>query len=77
MTHVVITMEVSIFHTSHQYVPWVSLFRVTVLFEMFITVTSELFERIEYLMLYKSIHYLIVKIKHKMALHITKHHTLA
>ena len=53
------------------------LFRAVVLFEISITVAPEQLERSEHLMLNKSIHCLIIEIKHEKGLHITKHHTLA
>lgn len=62
--------------TIHQSVWWVSmcLFKVFVLFKMPMTVSHELFERFEHLMLNISIKCLICEIKHEIALQ-SKEHT--
>ena len=79
IAHIVIAEEVPIFHTFHYYVRLVGMcfFRIAVLFEVSVTVTSELLKTSEHLILNKPIRCLIVEIKHEKALHSTEHHTLA
>ena len=72
--HVVVIEEVLILMASNQYVWWVgtSLLGVAVLFKVSMTVSPKLFNGGEHLMLNKPIHCMIIEIKHKRLLHITK-----
>ena len=53
------------------------LLRITVLFEVPMTVAPELFKGNEHVMLIEPIHCLIIEIKYEKTLHITKNNTLA